>query len=46
VTAFVQKFVIGTGNSDAGAIDTNVLKTDGGYTFDKATWVDWAVPTL
>jgi hypothetical protein len=46
VTAYVQKFLIGIGNSDAGAIDTNVLKTDGSYTFDKATWVDWTVPTL
>jgi hypothetical protein len=41
VTAFVQKFLIGGGTAD-----TNVLKTDGGFTFDKATWVDWDVPSL
>ncbi len=46
VTAYVQKFLIGDETSDGGTADTNVLKTDGGFTFDKATWVDWTVPTL
>ena len=41
VTAYVQKFLVGGGTGD-----TNVLKTDGGFTLDKATWVDWTVPTL
>jgi hypothetical protein len=41
VTAFVQKFLIGGGTAS-----TNVLKTDGAYTFDRATWVDWDVPAL
>jgi hypothetical protein len=41
VTAYVQKFLVGGGTAD-----TNVLKTDGGYTFDKATWVDWDEPAL
>jgi hypothetical protein len=41
VTAYVQKFLIGGGTAD-----TNVLKTDGGFTFDMARWVDWDVPTL
>jgi hypothetical protein len=41
VTAYVQKFLVGGGTAD-----TNVLKTDGAYTFDKATWVDWDEPAL
>jgi hypothetical protein len=41
VTAYVQKFLIGGGTAD-----TNVLKTDGGYTFDAATWAPWDVPNL
>jgi hypothetical protein len=41
VTAYVQKFLIGGGTAD-----TNVLKTDGGFTLDKATWIDWTEPTL
>jgi len=41
VTAYVQKFLIGGGTAS-----TNVIKTDGGYTFDQATWAPWTVPTL
>lgn len=41
VTAYVEKFLIGGGTAD-----TNVLKSDGGFTLDKARWVDWTVPTL
>jgi hypothetical protein len=41
VTAFTQKFLIGGGTGN-----TNVNKTDGNFTFDKARWVDWTVPTL
>jgi len=41
VTAYVQKFLIGGGTAS-----TSVLKTDGGYTYDKATWQPWSVPAL
>jgi (4-O-methyl)-D-glucuronate---lignin esterase len=41
VTAYVGKFLIG-----AGTADTNVLKTDGGYAYDQATWQPWDVPTF
>jgi len=41
VTAYVQKFLLGGGTAD-----TNVLKTDGDYTFDQATWAPWTIPTL
>ena len=41
VTAYVQKFLIGGGTAS-----TSVLKTDGGYAYDKATWQPWTVPTL
>ena len=41
VTAYVQKFLIGGGTAD-----TNVLKTDGDYTFDQATWAPWSIPAL
>jgi hypothetical protein len=41
VTAYVQKFLVGGGTAD-----TNVLKTDGSYSFDKARWAPWDVPTL
>lgn len=41
VTAYVQKFLVGGGTAD-----TNVMKTDGGFVFDAATWVDWTVPEL
>ena len=41
VTAYVQKFLIGGGTGN-----TNVLKTDGGYTLDKATWAPWSIPRL
>ena len=41
VTAYVQKFLIGGGTAS-----TNVLKTDGGYAFDRATWAPWTVPVL
>jgi hypothetical protein len=44
VTAFVQKFLIGGGTGN-----TNVLKTDGEFSFDAAavaTWAPWSVPPL
>lgn len=45
VTAFVQRFLIGDAGADA-AVPTTVLKTDGGFSFEKAKWVDWSVPSL
>ncbi|HXU05462.1 MAG TPA: dockerin-like protein [Polyangia bacterium] len=41
VTAYVQKFLIGGGTAS-----TVVMKTDGGFAYDKATWQPWTVPTL
>lgn len=41
LTAYVQKFLIGGGTGN-----TNIMKTDGGLTFDRTRWVDWTVPTL
>jgi hypothetical protein len=41
LTAYIQKFLIGGGTGN-----TNVMKTDGGLTFDKAKWIDWTVPAL
>jgi hypothetical protein len=41
LTAYVEKFLIGTGTAN-----TSIMKTDGGFTFDEATWVDWIVPVL
>jgi hypothetical protein len=41
VTAYVEKFLVGGGTAD-----TNVLKSDGGFTLDTARWIDWTVPTL
>jgi hypothetical protein len=41
VTAYVEKYLIGEGTAD-----TNILKTDGGYAFDEATWLDWSAPKL
>ena len=40
VTAYVQRFLIGSGTAD-----TNVQKTDGSYGFDDPLWIDWTVPT-
>jgi hypothetical protein len=39
VTAYVQKFLVGGGTGN-----TNVMRTDGVFTFDEARWVDWTVP--
>jgi hypothetical protein len=40
VSAFVTRFLLD------GSANTTVFKTDGGFTFDRATWVDWSVPVL
>lgn len=37
VTAYVQKFLVGGGTAS-----TSVLRTDGPYAYDKATWAPWA----
>lgn len=41
LSAYVQKFLIGTGSGN-----TTIMRTDGNLTFDRARWVDWTVPTL
>jgi hypothetical protein len=41
LSAYVKKFLVGDGTDD-----TNLMKTDGSYTFDKAKWVDWTIPSL
>lgn len=29
-----------------GAVDTNIFRSDGGFTLDQARWIDWTVPWL
>ncbi|HEY2405422.1 MAG TPA: hypothetical protein VGI10_05455, partial [Polyangiaceae bacterium] len=41
VSAYVQRFLF-----DDDTQNTTIMKTDGGYTVDMATWVDWTTPTL
>jgi hypothetical protein len=41
LNAYVQKFLVGGGTAS-----TSVLRTTGGYGYDKATWVPWSVPVL
>jgi len=41
LTAYVQKFLIGGGTGS-----TTVLRTDGDYSYDQATWAPWDVPVL
>jgi hypothetical protein len=40
VNAFVTRFLLN------GSANTTVFRTDGGFTFDRARWVDWTVPVL
>lgn len=42
VTAYVKKFLLEAADAD----DTNILKTDAAYAFDRDQWVDWSVPSL
>jgi len=41
VDAFVSKFLLGNMNAN-----TTIMKTDGGFAFNKTMWVDWTVPVL
>jgi hypothetical protein len=41
VTAYVQKFLVGGGTGN-----TNVMKCDGGVTYNESQWVNWTVPAL
>lgn len=41
LTAYVEKFLIGTGSGN-----TNVMRTDGDFTYDEEEWVDWTTPSL
>ncbi|MDD5064167.1 MAG: hypothetical protein PHQ35_05335 [Phycisphaerae bacterium] len=38
VNAYVEKFLVGGGTAD-----TNIMYTDGGFTFDEAPLVDWTI---
>lgn len=40
LTAFVNKFLLDQ------TTNTAIMRTDGGYTFNEAQWVDWSVPKL
>ena len=40
LTAYINRFLLGESG------DTDVLMTDGSYTFDEERWVDWDTPTL
>jgi len=40
IDAFFSQFMLG------GTANTTVMKTDGGYKFDEAKWIDWTVPAL
>ena len=46
VTAFVQRFLLDQDTPDGGTINTNVLRTDGGFVLDENKWIDWSVPSL
>lgn len=41
VNAFVDKFLIGTGSGN-----TNVVRTDGNFSVDRARWINWTTPNL
>ena len=41
VNAFVDKFLIGTGNGN-----TNIVRTDGNFSVDRARWINWTTPNL
>lgn len=40
LTAYIQKFLLGQNSN------TKVFRSDRNYTFDKAKWVDWTIPTF
>jgi hypothetical protein len=40
LNAFINKFLLGQ------STNTNVMKTDGTFSFNEAQWIDWATPTL
>jgi len=40
VSAFITRFLL------TGSASTTVFKTDGGFTFDRARWIDWSVTAL
>lgn len=40
VTAFVTRFLLNRSAS------TSIFRTDGGFSFDRARWVDWTTPSL
>lgn len=40
LTAFINKFLLDQSSNTA------IVRTDGGFTFDSARWIDWTVPNL
>lgn len=40
LTAFINKFLLDQ------TANTSIMRTDGGFTFNEAQWIDWSVPTL
>jgi hypothetical protein len=41
VSAYVSRFLLGDDTQN-----TTIMKTDGGFSVDAATWLDWTPPTL
>jgi hypothetical protein len=41
LTSYVQKFLLGDNS-----INTSIMKTELGFTFEKEKWIDWKVPVL
>lgn len=41
VTAYVKRYLLGEAD-----VDTRVMRTDGGFSTDERTWVDWTTPSL
>jgi hypothetical protein len=39
VNTYVQKFLVGNGTAN-----TNIMKSDPGYTYDESMWIDWFIP--
>ncbi|KZV90525.1 hypothetical protein EXIGLDRAFT_720300 [Exidia glandulosa HHB12029] len=40
LNAFIGKFLLNQ------STNTNIMKTDGSFTFNEAQWIDWTTPTL
>lgn len=40
LNAFIGKFLLNQ------STNTNIMKTDGSFTFNETRWIDWTVPKL